>query len=189
MKLLTIFVSAIGLALLACSADDNAAPPHSHNEAINSGHGSQIILTLDELKEASELVVRGSPTAVTAIQKSVVSSDYPADLRSLHAEQVHDIDKITFRVDEYYKGTGPKEITIMVSTSKNDLFGVNVGNSYVLYLFQSESAEGKAYWDQAYLVQGLAQGVWTVDGENATRQIGDVRSRALTKFRDAPSDG
>ena len=181
--LLTVVIAALSLALIACGAD--AAPSHSHghsHDPLPAAHGSQILLSLDELKEVSGLVVKGSPTASIDIQKGLAdAANYPEDLKELHAGQVLDIKKVTFAVDEYYKGQGPSEITVMVGSTVN----LDVGTSYVLYLFQSDTEEGRAYWDNGYLVQGK-QGLWVVDGDNATRQVGDVRTAPLSRFSESP---
>ena len=92
-----------------------------------------------------------------------------------------DIKKMTFRVDEYYMGQGPEEITIMVDTTGGSYISLALGTSYVLYLF-----EGGEYWDNSYLVQALQQGVWVVDGDSATRQVGDVRTVPLSRFSEPP---
>ena len=179
---------ALSLALFACGADETAAPSHSHDPSIPAAQGSQLLLPLDELKEVSKLLVRGSPTASSTIQKALTgSSDYPEDLKALHSGQTLDINKITFRVDEYYKGEGASEITIMVDTTGGSAVSLDTETSYVLYLFQPDSEEGKAYWDQGYLVQGLQQGVWVVDGDTATRQVGEERTVPLSRFSEAES--
>ena len=187
--LLTVVIAALSLALIACGAD--AEPSHSHghskDDSLPAAQGSQILLSLDELKEVSDLVVKGSPTASTDIQKGLTDSrDYPENLKTLHAGQVLDIKKFTFTVDQYYKGLGASEITIMVDTTGGAPVSLDVGTTYVLYLFQSDTEEGRAYWDHGYLIQGW-QGLWVVDGDNATRQIGDVR-RTLSLHALSASD-
>ena len=186
MKLLTIVIAALSLVVVACG-DEAATPTHSDDHSIPAARGSQLLLPLDELKEVSTLVVRGSPTASSTIQKALTgSSDYPQDLRALHSGQTLNINKITFRVDEYYKGEGASEITIMVDTTGGSAVSLVTETSYVLYLFEPDSDEGKAYW-QGYLVQGLQQGVWVVDGDTATRQVGEERTVPLSRFSEAES--
>ena len=99
----------------------------------------------------------------------------------MHADQQLDIKQVTFRVDEYYKGEGSAEVTIMVDTTGGALVSLDVGTPYVLYLF-----EGGEFWDQGYLVQALQQGVWVVDGDNATRQVGEVKTVPLSHFSEPP---
>ena len=67
--LLVIVIAALGLALFGCGTD--AAPSHSHSQdhTFPAAQGSQVPLTLDELKEVSDLVVKGFPSASTDIQK------------------------------------------------------------------------------------------------------------------------
>ena len=76
----------------------------------------------------------------------------------------------------------------MVDTTGWVPVSIDKGVSYVLYLFRPDSVEGKAYWDQGYLVQGLKQGVWIGNGDTATREVGDERSVPLSRFSEATSD-
>ena len=190
MKLLTIVIAALSLVVVACG-DEAATPTHSDDHSIPAARGSQLLLPLDELKEVSTLVVRGSPTASSTIQKALTgSSDYPEDLRALHSGQTLNINKITFsfvgrRILQGRGGFGNhhhgghdrglgRQLLLVTETS------------YVLYLFEPDSDEGKAYW-QGYLVQGLQQGVWVVDGDTATRQVGEERTVPLSRFSEAES--
>ncbi len=177
-----IVIAALGLALFGCRTDSAPSHSQSHDHTFPAAQGSYVLVTLDELREVSHLVVRGSVTASTDIQKGLTDApDYPDHLRPLHDGVQLDIKKMTFRVDEYYKGQGTEEITIMVDTTGGSYISLDVGTSYVLYLF-----EGGEYWDHSYLVQGLQQGVWVVDGDSATRQDGDVVTLPLPRFSEPP---
>ena len=74
----------------------------------------------------------------------------------------------------------------MVDTTGGSAVSLVTETSSVLYLFEPDSDEGKAYW-QGYLVQGLQQGVWVVDGDTATRQVGEERTVPLSRFSEAES--
>ena len=91
----------------------------------------------------------------------VASTAYP--------DELHDIEEVSFQVNEYYKGAGPPTISVMIDQGSHQL---NEGISYVLFLFRSNTPEGRAYWNNGCLIQG-AQGLWAVDG-SATRQMGEV---------------
>lgn len=137
-----------------------------------------ILATLDELKESSDLLVRGSVTASTDVKMALTDDpDYPEHLGTLHDGVELDIKELTFNVDEYYKGEGPTSISIMVDVTGGAPVSLDVGTSYVLYLF-----DGGDVWGDSYLVQALRQGVWVVDGENATREVGDVKTVPLSRF-------
>ena len=148
----------------------------------------QILLTVEELREASEMVVKGSPTGRTSLQKVFADSpDYPEHLATAFPDQLHNIEQISFRVDEYYKGAGPQNISIMVDAGLADDITLKEGVDYVLFLFQPDTAEGRAYWNEGYLIQGLLQGLWTVDRDRAVREVGDEKSLALTQFTETPA--
>ena len=54
------------------------------------------------------------------------------------------------------------------------------GVTYVLFLSQSPTAEGRTYWENGYLIKGW-QGLWKVEGTNAVRTK-DSKAVALDKF-------
>lgn len=149
--------------------------------------GSQIHLTPDELASVSSLIVRGTPDGRTTLEKRpATTSDYPASRVESDNDLVQFVDRITFRVDEYYKGDGPLVIPIMLSAPSElpsaDAIRLEDCASYVLFLFQPDSAEGRSYWDGGYLVQGLGQGVWTVNGNSAVRGDGTGEIVELSRF-------
>ena len=116
----------------------------------------------------------------TTVEKrpAVETSDaYTPAAKIRYADLVVNIDKITFRVDEYYKGAGSDEITIMADPEVRTL---EPGVTYVLFLFQSPSPEGRTYWENGYLIQGW-QGLWKTEGTNAVR-VADSETVALDKF-------
>ena len=182
----------LGFSLLACSAGDAGAVSdsnhrHDSNEIGSITSGIQIHHTLDELASVSDLIVKGAPVSRTTLEKRpATTSDYPASRVSLDRNLIHYVDKITFRVDEYYKGDGPRTIPIMLSApsalGSENAISLEDGESYVLFLFQPDSVEGRSYWDNGYLVQGLGQGVWTVKGNLATRGDASQESVELARF-------
>ena len=181
----------MGVALFGCSSDADEGTITNKGlttttglqadgqiGTVFSGPGLQIVLSLEDLAATSELVVKGSPVSQTSVEKVIaVGSDYPDDLRALHAGLVQRINKVSFRVDEYYKGTGSSEILVMLSEESI----LQEGTDYVLFLFRSDTDEGKAYWDYGYLIQG-SQGLWTVSGDRAARSAGSLRDVPLTRF-------
>lgn len=188
----------MGMALFGCSSDADEGTTtdkgltsadvqtDSQVRTMIDEPGMQIVLPLEDLAAASELVVKGSPVSQTSVEKDLaVGQDYPADLKTLHAGLVQQIDKVSFRVDEYYKGTGPSEIFVMLNADSGTGSGSNSslqeGTDYVLFLFRSDTDEGKAYWDHGYLIQG-SQGLWTVSGDRASRAAGSLRDVPLTRF-------
>ena len=175
----------IALTALALSSreggDDLAASNHSQPPTVR---GMRVVLTLPDLKEASELVIKGSPTSRKSLQKLYASSPgYPTHLATTYPDELHNIEEITFNVDEYYKGSGPQTISVMIDQGSHQL---DEGTTYVLFLFRSDTAEGRAYWNDGYLIQG-PQGLWTVNGETATRQMGEEKSLTLTQLSHIPA--
>ena len=189
----------LGMALFGCSSDADeetitnkgltttaSFQAEGQIGTVFSGPGLQIVLSIEDLAATSELVVKGSPVSQTSVEKALaVGSDYPDDLKALHAGLVQRINKVSFRVDEYYKGTGPSEILVMLNADSSTESGSNSslqeGTDYVLFLFRSDTDEGKAYWDYGYLIQG-SQGLWTVSGDRASRAAGSLRDVPLTRF-------
>ena len=211
-------MSLCGVLLLGCSqgadVDSGHGPPADSWNGQDGGHasstevviaGSYLVVSLKELIDASELVVRGSPTGRTTVYKSPAESPgYPADLKVLDKDVIDVVDRVTFRVDEYYKGSGPSEIPVWASprdrepaagdrrprmiVASGDEIVLEEGVPYILFLFRSPSEEGKAYWDYGYLVHGI-QGVWIVKGDRAVRQFGaEYSDLPLTRIRDLGSD-
>ena len=199
-----VAISLCGLLLLGCSqgADVDSGPGqpvdsgsgqdgrHASSTEILIG-GGYIILPLGELTDVSELVVRGCPTGRTTVRKSPAeSADYPADLKVLDKDVIQVVDRVTFRVDEYYKGSGPSEIPVWVGTRFGEpLISLKEGVPYVLFLFRPDSEEGKAYWDHGYLVHGN-QGVWIAKEDRAVREFGldSETDLPLTRFSDLGGD-
>ena len=190
MKLSIAMAAVLSLVLLGCGADAGLEP--SNGSALKpSIGGTQLILTIDELTAVSDLIVRGSPTDQVTMQKNPAQSpDYPEGLVSRDRDVMQEIKQVSFRVDEYYKGEGPESISIMMDAALTDpavrAISLQEGVSYVLFLFQPDSAEGKAYWNQGYLIQGIQQGVWEVNGDVAVRAVGSERSLELNQFEDLP---
>ena len=186
-RLSIVTLSIWGLALLGCNSGADAGSNHSHTHG-PVARGMQILLTVEELREASELVVKGSPTGRMSLQKVFADSpDYPEHLVTAFPDQLHNIEEISFRVDEYYKGVGPQKISVMMDADLADDLALEERVDYVLFLFRPDTAEGRAYWNEGYLVQGLRQGLWTVDGDRAVREVGDEKSLALTQFTETPA--
>ena len=190
MKLSIAMAAVLSLVLLGCGADAGLEP--SNGSALKpSIGGTQLILTIDELTAVSDLIVRGAPTDQVTMQKNPAQSpDYPEGLVSRDRDVMQEIKQVSFRVDEYYKGEGPESISIMMDAALTDpavrAISLQEGVSYVLFLFQPDSAEGKAYWNQGYLIQGIQQGVWEVNGDVAVRAVGSERSLELNQFEDLP---
>ena len=190
MKLSIAMAAVLSLVLLGCGADAGLEP--SNGSALKpSIGGTQLILTIDELTAVSDLIVRGSPTDQVTMQKNPAQSpDYPEGLVSRDRDVMQEIKQVSFRVDEYYKGEGPESISIMMDAVLTDpavrAISLQEGVSYVLFLFQPDSAEGKAYWNQGYLIQGIQPGVWEVNGDVAVRAVGSERSLELNQFEDLP---
>ena len=167
-----VAMSLCGLLLLACSrgADGTSEPGqlggpgqlgrHASSTEVLIG-GIEILAPLRELTDESELVVRGSPTGRTTVYKKPAESpDYPADLKVLHKDVIQVVDRVTFRVDEYYKGSGPSEIPVWVSARDGGPAAsdrrprILVSGSKIFlkegvpddpFLFRPASDEGKAY--------------------------------------------
>ena len=104
-------------------------------------HALEIATSVAQIGDFSDLVVRGSVVSSTTVEKrpAVETSDaYTPAAKIRYADLVVNIDKITFRVDEYYKGAGSDEITIMADPEVRTL---EPGVTYVLFLSQSPTAE------------------------------------------------
>lgn len=189
LMLTVVALSAFTLILLGCNADASYVPTHTlHEPGGGTGSLSQstvIQLSLEQLADDSELVVKGSLVGKTTLSKQPAqSADYPSHLRTLHADLTQEIGKISFQVDEYYKGAGPSEIFVMSDDSAlYPWVDIEEGTDYILFLFRPDSDEGKAYWEQGYLIQGV-QGLWTVEGDKANRDKGVVRSMDVSELVD-----
>ena len=142
-------------------------------------HALEIATSVAQIGDFSDLVVRGSVVSSTTVEKrpAETSDAYTPAAKIQYADLVVNIDKITFRVDEYYKGSGGSEITIMADPEVRTL---DPGVTYVLFLSQSPTAEGRTYWENGYLIEGW-QGLWKVEGTNAVRTK-DSKAVALDKF-------
>ena len=189
LMLTVVTLSAFTLILLGCNADASYVPTHTlHEPGDGTGSLSQstvIQLSLEQLADDSELVVKGSPVGKTTLSKQPAqSADYPNHLRTLHADLTQEIGKTSFQVHEYYKGIGPSEIFVMSNDSAlYPRVNIEEGTDYILFLFRPDSDEGKAYWEQGYLIQGV-QGLWTVEGDKADRYGGIVRSMDVSELVD-----
>ena len=189
LMLTVVTLSAFTLILLGCNADASYVPTHTlHEPGDGTGslsHNTQIHLSLEQLADVSELVVKGSPVSKTTVSKyPAQSADYPNHLRTLHADLTQEIGKTSFQVHEYYKGIGPSEIFVMSNDSAlYPRVNIEEGTDYILFLFRPDSDEGKAYWEQGYLIQGV-QGLWTVEGDKANRDKGVVRSMDVSELVD-----
>ena len=190
--ILALALSVLGLSLLACEAGGTEAVSssnfgHDSGEIGSITTGLQIHMTLDELASVSALIVKGVPVGRTTLEKKpATTSDYPASRVAIDRDLIHYVDKVTFRVDEYYKGDGPQTIPIMLDALSLLRPGKEIsledGEAYVLFLFQPDTAEGRSYWNQGYLIQGLRQGVWTVEGNSAVRADGSRETVELARF-------
>lgn len=191
MKLLltVVALSTLAVLLFGCSSDAGYTPTHRHHEPGQGtgslSHNTLIHLSLEQLVDVSELVVKGSPVGKTTLNKRPAqSADYPSHLRALHADLTQQIGKTSFRVDQYYKGSGPSEIFVMSDDSTlYPWVDIEEGTDYVLFLFRPDSDEGKTYWEHGYLIQGV-QGLWTVKGDKAVRDDGFVNSMGVSELVD-----
>ena len=157
-------LSAFGLMLLGFSSDtDGLVRGHAVGPP---ARGLEVRLTVAEMMDASDLVVRGEPIGRTTVRKRpATTSDYPEHLKLRHAHLIQELEKVSFRVEEYYKGDGPQVIPVTVEPS---ILTLEQGTAYVLFLFQPATAEGRAYFDQGFLIHGF-QGLWTVKGDTVIR--------------------
>ena len=137
----------------------------------SAGIASETILEIDELANVSELVVLGEPESSEVVTKEATDTSQPEHLRG--PKQVIELSRVTFTVDEYFKGSGPKIINVtMPAASHFQLLG-NDGTlkeeiTYVLFLFDPNLRGSGDFWGDTYLTQGL-QGTWQVNGSSAER--------------------
>lgn len=143
------------------------------NESSSSIKGLQILLTLGELTQASDLVVVGkSLSSARGEVRPVDDPSYSEHL--LDSTESIAIKRVTFEVDEYIKGVGPEQITVLTSAnSEGVVFGGSQQDSdvltkdteYLLFLFEPDV---KAVWGDGYIIQG-PQGRWVIEEGTANR--------------------
>ena len=170
-------VGAVGLAHQGSEQTVRNSPQRETGD--ETRHALSIPTSVAQIGDFSDLVVRGSVVSSTTVEKrpAVETDDYTAAAKERYANLVVNLDKFTFHVDEYYKGSGGNEITIMADPSS---WTLESDVSYVLFLFQSPTPEGRTYWENGYLIHGW-QGLWKVEETNAVR-VEDSETVALDKF-------
>ncbi len=131
--------------------------------------GSSPDFSPGELYELADLVVMGSSTAYTLVQKKVAEErTYPDHLKEDHADHVVDVRVHSFEVDRYIKGEGPDVIEVMtiagtgdpenILKTGGDILEIKESTTYVLYLYQPLDRE---FWGQRYFIEG-GQGLWKI---------------------------
>ena len=148
---------------------------------------TMIVFSEKELTHISDLVVRGKVAAQSKTSKSFVETMQRSERvgDTVDATFTHHMIIHSFHVDEYLKGTGGK--TIRIATYDSDKHPetpkLEQGQSYVLYLGLTEEGEPEFY-ENAYLVIALDQGVWKVEGGEAIQQFGDNKTASLSRLRE-----
>ena len=153
----------------------------------SAGAGAEVVLEIDELVNVSELVVLGEPESSEIVRKRATDTSQPVHLRG--ADQIIEVSRVTFTVDEYFKGSGAKVISVtMPSASHFELIGTDgtlkEETKYILFLFDPDLRGGGDFWGDTYLTHGI-QGTWQVNGTLAERieppaslTLDDLRSKA-----------
>ena len=137
----------------------------------SAGAGTEVILEIDDLVDVSELVVLGEPESSEIVRKRATDTSQPVHLRG--ADQVIELSRVTFTVDEYFKGSGAEVISVtMPSAPHFELIGTD-GTlkeeiKYVLFLFDTNLRGGGDFWGDTYLTHGI-QGTWQVNGSSVER--------------------
>ena len=139
-------------------------------------NSTSIVLSNEELSEISDLIVFGKVTDQRAAPKSIVEefADPKRKGETVEATFIHHMVLLSFQVDEYFKGTGPKEITIATFDSDKHPVHLKIEQSqlYILYLNQPRTKEDQEFFENAYYIGTVDQGVWEVRGDLAVQQFG-----------------
>ena len=147
---------------------------------------TMLVFSEKELTHISDLVVRGKVTAQNKTSKSFVEtiqySERAGD--TVDATFTHHMIIHSFQVDEYLNGTGGKTIRIVTYDSDKhpETPKLEQGQPYLLYLGLTGEGEPEFY-ENAYLVAALDQGVWKVEGGEAIQQFGDNKTASLSRLR------
>ena len=148
--------------------------------------GLMAIFSTKDLTRISDLIVVGKATEQTKTSKSFVTSVAHPDKKgeTVNTTYVYHMILHSFEVDEYLKGAGGK--TIQIVTYDNDKHPAEPelerGQTYVLYLAPTNEGD-REFHENAYGIQALGQGVWKIDGDEATQQFGDNKTAALSHLR------
>lgn len=143
-----------------------------------TGAGSMVLLDIEELILESDLVVLGTVASNETFSKTV-SDTTPLEVSdTTPLEEVEDyvieLERVSFTVEEYLKGSGGDTVTITTSPrddqapdwSENTLDG---GTKYVVFLFDPSLLTDDDFWGDTYLTLGT-QGIWQVSGNEAERR-------------------
>ena len=135
-----------------------------------TGAGSYVLADIDDLAAKSDLVVMGQIQSSENITKMVTDTSRPAESQA--EKYTLELNQITFRVDEYLKGSGGGTVTITVpadSDPSGSEFKLDAGTTYVVFLFDPNLLlTDDDFWAGTYLTQGR-QGIWQVSGSDAER--------------------
>ena len=149
-------------------------------------HSMMPVFSDKDLAHISELVVRGKITAQNKKTKSFVEEMQYSEQKgdTVDATFTYRMILHSFEVDEYLKGAGGKTIQIVAYDSDKHPAEPELerGQTYILYLGLTREGDRK-FRENAYAVQALGQGVWKVDGDEATQQFGGNKTAALSQLR------
>ncbi len=149
-------------------------------------NSTSIVLSNEELSEISDLIVFGKVTGQRAAPKSIVEefADPKRKGETVEATFIHHMVLLSFQVDEYFKGTGPKEITIATFDKHPVHLKIEQSQLYILYLNQPRTKEDQEFFENAYYIGTVDQGVWEVRGDLAVQQFDGGKFARLADLRD-----
>ena len=145
------------------------------------------IFSEKDLTHISDLVVRGKVAAQRKTSKSFVEemqySEREGD--TVDATFTYHMILHSFQVDEYLKGAGGKAIRIVTYDSDKHPTEPELerGQSYILYLGLTREGT-RDFHENAYSIEAFGQGVWKINGGEATQQFGDNKTATLSRLRE-----
>ncbi len=139
--------------------------------------GFEILSPIREVAARSDVVVRGALLDhVEEVKPLPLRENPPGQSRGQYDDSgVYVLfHTFKFRVDEYLKGSGPVDISIMRTEPlwqdvRNDRPWLYPDQEYVLFLFDTK--EGIDFWGEGFIVKGPAQGFWEMEDGEVTRPL------------------
>ena len=138
------------------------------------GAGSMVLMDLEELARKSDLVVLGDVESSETFTKTVPDTSQPVESR-LEDYNI-ELERISFTVEEYLKGSGGDTVIITTPARDNQAPDwsenrLDEGTKYVVFLFDPSLLTDDAdIWDDTYLTLGT-QAIWQVSGNEAERRF------------------
>ena len=176
-----VVVVLFALVVWAGSVAIEAADPVSKT-SLGGGYGVRAY-SPTTLASNSDVVVRAVPMSSESWLRPCCSR-FDGRLPEGASPSVRQMNTVEFEVGSYLKGSGPGTVTVHVTRrggnvgiggdSILDLLEFETGREYVLFLVAAPDVTSWA--EDGYILQGLEQGRWVVDGNEAARTTFEGRA-------------